>query len=269
MQAEIDGGTIYYELAGDGPLVTLTHGIGGSAAEWTAVVPLLAERYRVLTYDGRGFGRSTKDPESEHSIERFARDLAGLLDHIGAAKAAVVGHSMGGTVVQRFLLDFPERAVAGVIMSTSSKVNEKGRDYWDGQAAFIEEHGMRAWTERNRAPHITAEYLRDHPEVREAEERRIAMNDPRVYGKVARVVARYDYTDELPRVAVPTLVMVGSADTQTPPGGSVIISRAIPGATLHILDGLGHGLPREAPEKVAALLLPFLDALPPTAEWGG
>ena len=58
---------------------------------------------------------------------------------------------------------------------------------------------------------------------------------------------------------LPTLVLVGSEDKQTPPGGSVIISRAIPGAELHILEGYGHNLYREAPERVVELVTAFLD----------
>jgi pimeloyl-ACP methyl ester carboxylesterase len=98
-----------------------------------------------------------------------------------------------------------------------------------------------------------------HPELREAEERRIRNNpDGAVYAQVARAVGGYNYTAELESVRIPTLVLVGGEDRQTPPGGSVIISRRIPGAELHILPGYGHTLAREAPEQVAELIKEFL-----------
>ncbi len=259
MRAKVNGADLHYELTGSGPTIVLTHGIGGSGADFAPIVPGLAQKYRVLTWDVRGMGESEKNPAAEHSIAQFARDLAGLLDHVGADKAVIAGHSMGGTITQRFILDFPEKTLAAVIMSTSSQVNERAKEAWQRQADFVEKEGMAAWIERNRPPEQTEEYLREHPEIREAEERRIRNNDPRVYGQVARAVSDYYYTDELKSVRVPALVLVGSEDKQTPPGGSVIISRAIPGAELHILEGYGHGLPREAPEKVVELIINFLD----------
>lgn len=258
MRAKIGDVHLHYELTGTGPTIVLTHGIGGQGADWDLVVPGLAQHFRVLTWDVRGFGESDR-PHTGLTITRFAADLAGLLDHIGVDQAVIMGTSMGGTITQRFILDFPRKTAAAVIMSTSSQVNERAKEVWEKQAEFIEQNGMAAWVRRSRPAEYTDEYLRDHPEIVEAEERRIRSNpDGIVYGTVARAVADYHYTEELKSVQVPALVMVGSKDTQTPPGGSVIISRTIQGAELHILDGYGHGLPRETPEKVVALVTEFL-----------
>ncbi len=161
--------------------------------------------------------------------------------------------------MQRFILDFPRKTAAAVIMSTSNQVNDRAKEMWQGQADVIERDGMAAFVRANRAPQMTDAWLREHPEAVEAEERRIRNNpNGRVYAQVARAVSDYFYTDELKSVQLPVLVMVGSDDKQTPPGGSVIISRAIPGAKLYIIDGPGPALPREAPEKVVELVLPFL-----------
>jgi pimeloyl-ACP methyl ester carboxylesterase len=258
MRATIGDVELNYEITGSGPAIVMTHGIGGSGADFAAVVPALAGHYRVLTWDVRGFGASSR-PLGGYSITQFARDLAGLLDHLGIAQAVIMGTSMGGTISQRFILDFPERTLAAVIMSTSSEVNERGRERWMNQADAIEREGFAAYTRRTRPPEHTEEYLRAHPDVLEAEERRIRNNpDSRAYAQAARAVADYNYTAELERVRVPTLVLVGSEDTSTPPGGSVIISRRIPGAELHILPGFGHNLAREAPEQVVELVGDFL-----------
>jgi 3-oxoadipate enol-lactonase len=263
MRATVDGVGLNYELTGSGPTIALTHGIGGTGADFAPIVPALARRFQVLTWDVRGFGASDR-PADGYRIARFAQDLAGLLDQIGVERAVILGTSMGGTITQRFILDFPEKTAAAVIMSTSSQVNERARDLWFRQADAIEQEGMAAWVRRSRPPEHTDEYLRQHPDLLEAEERRIANNpDGRIYAQVARAVADYHYTEELKSVQVPTLVLVGSEDTQTPPGGSVIISRAIPGAELHILDGFGHSLPREAPDQVVALVTAFLDRVLP------
>lgn len=258
MRAGVNGIELNYNVVGDGPVIVLTHGIGGTGDDLAALAERLAAHYRVVTYDVRGFGQSSR-PADGYTLKQFAADLAGLLDQLGINQAIIGGHSMGGTITQRFILDYPERTRAAIIISTSSQVNEKGKAFWQGQADFIAEHGMAAFVRRSRPAEYTEEYLQDHPEIIEAEERRIRNNpDGRVYAQAARAVSDYYFTDELKSVTVPTLVMVGSADTQTPPGGSVIISRAITGSTLHILDGVTHGLPREIPDKAATLILSFL-----------
>lgn len=152
MRATINGVELHYDLEGSGPTIALTHGIGSSGRDWAPIVPALAEKYQVLTWDVRGFGRSEKNPNAEYSLRQFAADLAGLLDHIGVAKAYIGGTSMGGTITQRFILDYPEKTAAAIIMSTSSQVNERARDGWFAQADAIERDGMAAWVQRGRPP---------------------------------------------------------------------------------------------------------------------
>src|SRR3712207_5901695 len=147
MRASVDGIELNYELTGSGPTIALTHGIGGTGADFAPIVPRLAERFQVLTWDVRGFGASSR-PTEGYSIARFAADLAGLLDHVGVQRAVIMGTSMGGTITQRFILDHPERTLAAVIMSTSSEVNERGRQRWFDQADAIEREGMAAWVRR-------------------------------------------------------------------------------------------------------------------------
>lgn len=260
MRAELDDVQLHYELTGKpgARTIAMTHGIGGSGDAWAAVAEGLGEQYQILTWDVRGHARSGR-PASGYSITQFAADLAGLLDHLDIPDAVIMGSSMGGTITQRFILDFPRKSAAAVIMSTSSEVNEAGRSRWESQADFIEANGMRAWIERSRPASYTPEYLAEHPEVAEGEERRIANNpDSTVYAQVARAVAFYNYTQELEQVRTPTLVMVGDQDAMTPPGGSVIISRRIPDAELQILPGLGHGLEQQDPKQVVDLVGDFL-----------
>jgi len=260
MRAELQDVELHYELTGNpaGRTIAMTHGIGGSGEIWSAVAQGLGDRYQILTWDVRGHARSSR-PAAGYSIAQFAADLAGLLDHLGIPDAVIMGTSMGGTITQRFILDFPAKAAAAVIMSTSSEVNDAGRQRWEAQADFIAANGMRAFIERGRPAEQTAQYLAEHPEIVAAEERRIANNpDGAVYAQIARAVAFYNFTGELEQVRIPTLVMVGDQDAMTPPGGSVIISRRIPDAELQILPGLGHGLDQQDPQQVVQLVGEFL-----------
>ncbi|HLI50798.1 MAG TPA: alpha/beta hydrolase [Thermomicrobiaceae bacterium] len=261
MRANVGEIELYYELTGNeaGPVIVLTHGIGGSAHDFAPIVPALAERFRVLTYDVRGHARSGR-PASGYTITQLAQDLAGLLDALDIPQAIILGTSMGGTIAQRFILDFPEKTRAAIIMSTSSEVKPAAAERWQQMADEIERDGFAEYLRRTRPPMFTEEYLREHPEALESERRRLANNpDSHVYAQIARAVSSYNYTQELDSVRVPALLLVGADDPMTPPGGAVIISRHIPNAELHILPGYGHNLTHQAPDEVVRLINDFVD----------
>jgi 3-oxoadipate enol-lactonase len=117
---ERDGEVLYYELAHQEddhrPMVVLSHGAGGSHAVWFQQVPVLAERFRVLTWDSRGFGNSTCQ-SGQITVEAAVEDLGAILDECGQSEPVhLVGQSMGGWWVVGFALAHPER-VASLTMS--------------------------------------------------------------------------------------------------------------------------------------------------------
>ncbi|MFN8596214.1 MAG: alpha/beta hydrolase [Anaerolineae bacterium] len=114
------GCPIHYWLAGDPsrPLIVLTHGAGADHRTFDAQLPMLLERYRVLTWDMRGHGQSRPLGES-FTIERTTNDLLAILDQINAPTAIFVGHSMGGSVTQEIVYRHPERVRALVIIDST------------------------------------------------------------------------------------------------------------------------------------------------------
>ena len=122
---ESDGERIYHEVCGEGEPVVLCHGAGGNHASWYQQVPAFASRYRVITWDQRGFGRSTN--RADRSGPRAAvADLRGLLDHLAVDKAHLVGQSMGGWVILGFALAHPERVRSLVFASTTAGIQVPG-----------------------------------------------------------------------------------------------------------------------------------------------
>jgi 3-oxoadipate enol-lactonase len=102
---QVDGGRIYYEVDGDGHPLLLIHGGLGSLRMWDGQVPAFAERYQVIRYDTRGFGRTeTEDVEFANR-----EDAGAVLDHLGAASAHVVGQSRGGMIAIDLAIEHPER----------------------------------------------------------------------------------------------------------------------------------------------------------------
>ena len=108
--AALNGIDLYYESHGEGPVVTFLHGAGGNHISWWQQVPVFSQRYRCLTIDHRGFGRSL-DPARLGST-RYIEDLEALLDHLAVQRTALVAQSMGGLAALGFAVRHPERVTA-------------------------------------------------------------------------------------------------------------------------------------------------------------
>ena len=235
---------VEYELAGDEglPVVTFVHGLAASLDIWAGQAERLRDRFRVLRYDVRAHGGTAAGagPCSRHDL---AADLVHLLDALGIRKSAVVGHSAGGVIAQQAAADFPDRISALGLVGTASECNDKTAAWYsrcidiattDGGAAVMKLMGMKP--ERGpvpdgagMAPVIAA--------------MRTLNTDP--------------LTERLRAVAVPTIIIVGDKDFLGV-GGSVILSRTIPGSEIHIVQGRGHGIYLEDPDWFAGILGDFL-----------
>jgi len=244
---------------GTGSDLVLTHGLGSSLEYWLPCVPALARHHRVLCWDVRGFGASEKPP-GPYSPELFAEDLASLVRELGIRKAHFCGISMGGVITQRLALDFPDLVRSMVLVSTSSEVSEAAGRGWQKLADEVERAGFRDSAEvakRSFSPAFAAE----HPDIVEAVSRTTRANDPRAYAAAARAMSRYNWTERLRAIEVPTLILQGTDDLLTPPGGSVIMSRQLPRSRLLMIRGAGHNLPIEQPLVFENCLLAFTGAL--------
>lgn len=210
---DVKGRSVHYELHGEGPrTIAWTHGIGSSLATWQPHLPEFPG-FCHLIYSVRGMGES-QAVDGPVRLEDWATDLADLMDTLQIPSAIVGGHSMGGAISQRFAIDYPERTEALFLLSTSSRVGPAAEAAWLKQADEIE----------GTNPHLAA---------------------------ARRAVAKYNMDEALKTVSVPTLILVGDSDPTTPAGGSVIMSRLIPGAELEIYPGVGHSIFNDSPEAKA------------------
>jgi len=231
---------------------------------------------QVIRFDNRDIGRSTRiegpPPSPRQLITRkidpvlytlsdMASDAAGLLRELGLAPAHVVGASMGGMIAQTLAAERPEavRSLVSIMSNTGNR--------WTGQPAFdIYRYLLR------KAPNDREPYIAYATRVFEAiGSRGLPFDRDRVRDMVARsydrghdpagperqlgaVIASGDRTARLRTIRVPTLVIHGSKDRMVARSGGVATARAIPGARLMIVDGMGHDLPEAAwPELVEAM----------------
>ena len=252
---EINGANLFVREQGQGTAVVLVQPGLLSGSAYDALVPLLAEQYRVLGFDTRGHGRST-NPTDQLTYELIADDTAELIKVLDLDRPFVGGWSDGGEVSLQVALRHPE-LVRGVIaggtsleMGGNKEAQNKVRAFFHSDAdnvvdfpAFIEEHG------EGFIPFVR-QY---HPQSEEQWQNVIRWS--------AVMWASYAgfTTDELARITVPTLVAVGELDEFVPPEQAVRLYRALPNAELAIFPGSDHMRPVFEPSALATVLLDFLD----------
>ena len=251
-----------YEAAGDPdlpPLIFL-HGIGGAARAWRGQIEAFSDRYRAMAWDMPGYGGSAPLPAV--SMATLAEALQHFLREVGAAKPILVGHSIGGMIVQQWLTRYPDIAAAIVLAQTSPAF---GRADGDWQKEFI---GARLGpldrgeTMASLAPTLVKELVGDNPDVRGTELARdcMAAVPEASYRASMLALLGFDQRSALKNIAVPTLVLSGSRDKNAPAPMMAKMATYIPSATYVELEGAGHLVNLERPAAFNAALDSFLRA---------
>jgi 3-oxoadipate enol-lactonase len=255
-------GRLGYEAAGDPalrPLVFL-HGIGGAARAWRGQLDFFRRRYRAIAWDMPGYGGSAPLPTV--SIAALADALQEFLRQVGATRPILVGHSIGGMIVQQLLAKSPDIASAVVLAQTSPAF---GKPDGDWQKAFI---GARLGpldrgeTLVSLAPSLVKELVGDDPDRSGMALARdcMACVPEATYRATMLALMGFDLRGALRDIAVPTLVLSGSKDNNAPAQMMAKMATYIPSATYVELEGVGHLVNLERPAAFNAALDSFLKA---------
>lgn len=253
-----------FRLAGpeDAPPVVLIHGLGLNQACWQWTVPALQDRYRVLTYDLYGHGESPPPPETP-GLQLFSRQLRGLLDQCGFARAAIAGFSLGGMIARRFAQDAPGRTAALIVLHSPHRREPAAQQAILARVEQARREGPGATVEAALERWFTAPFREANPEMMDLVRGWVMANDKAVYHTIYRVLA--DGIDEIvapdPPITCPALILTGDEDFGNGPEMTRAIAAEIPGARTVILRGLRHMALAEDPEAVNTPLRAFLDEL--------
>ncbi|WP_144795007.1 alpha/beta fold hydrolase [Kocuria palustris] len=247
---------------GSGPVIVLLHGHAYDRSMWNAQIPALVEAgWRVIAPDLRGFGDSSVTPGIVYT-EEFSDDLEALLQRLGIERAVVLGFSMAGQVAMEFAAQHGERLRGLVICDTVPEAEDlAGRRRRNVGADGILSDGMEAYAEKVLGAMVSQQTIDERPEAAEAVRRMIA--EAPADGSAAAMrgrADRRDFTELLPAVEIPALVVVGSEDAFDG-GAGARMAAALPQGRLITIPGVGHTPPMEAPEEFTAALLGFLDGL--------
>lgn len=258
---------LYYESLGEGvPMVLQAH----DHTPWLfAQAPVFSQRYRFLTYDRRGTGRSSS-PAGEWSAADLANDLAAFLDGLGIDRAIVGGSSLGGIVTAQFAVDHPHRALALVIAHTVPYVDEEGRRWLEDEIANARAGRPAIVRQPRSGPDEPLGPPTTDPTFAASEWGRMMAGTGTGLGRTsderARAIAVLRQWDQRPRRAdlaridVPALVIVGEREPRSTIDGAREWASWIPGAEFLVLPGAHHAAPREAAPAWNAAVQRFLDA---------
>jgi len=251
-----------YVAAGDPgmPSLMFLHGIGGAARAWRGQLKFFRDRYRTVAWDMPGYGGSAPIPTV--SIAALADALRDFLQQVGAMKPTLVGHSIGGMIVQQLLAKHPGIASAIVLAQTSPAF---GRPDGDWQKAFIEARlGPldRGETLASLAPSLVKELVGDDPDISGMELARECMASvpEATYRATMLAMLGFDQRNALKDIVVPTLLLSGSKDKNAPAPMMAKMATYIPSAKYVELEGVGHLANLERPDAFNAALDSFLKA---------
>jgi pimeloyl-ACP methyl ester carboxylesterase len=231
------------------PTIVLAHGITLSSRVWARQFRTLPDAgFRTIAFDGRGHGESTVG-ESGHSIENLASDLRTVLSAFDVHDAILVGHSMGGMAVQALAVHHPEviaERVRGILLlSTSTRAMtsdaHRTRRSLERMAGVVPDVGA-VMRQRNLGLLLARIGFGDDADPRcvEATRQMLGACSRDTIRDAGRALLTLDFSEHLPELDVPTLVVVGSADVLTPPRDARQIADLVPGAELVELPRAGH-----------------------------
>jgi pimeloyl-ACP methyl ester carboxylesterase len=249
---------IAYDDAGSGIPVLFVHGFPHNRTLWVPQLGALVDRARCIAPDLRGFGESTT--RGPYSMDRYADDLASLLDALRIDRAVVCGLSMGGYVAFAFWRRHRARVRALVLCDTRAGADDaEGRARRDALIALAHEKGVDAVARAMMVNMVGAATRERQPGVVEAMYAMLASAPlDGVVGALEALRDRPDSRPTLTTIDVPTLILVGEEDTLTPPPESRAMHAAITSSRLELIAGAGHVSNVERPAAFNHLLSEFL-----------
>ena len=257
----LDGTRIHYEVTGriGRTPVLMIQGLGASKNAWNLQRIAMATRFRIISFDNRGAGRSDK-PTEPFTLEQMADDAIAVLDAAGIETAHIVGASMGGVISQIVAVKYPQRVRSLTLVCTACRNHPWRQELLQSWAKTAEEKGMievgkeaAQWVMSPRSfRRLVPAFTWMGP---------LAALRPR-HSFVSQIHAildtREDLVDQLSTITAPTMVIVGNQDILTPRGDSEEIAERIPNSELVVISGAAHGLMMEHSSTFNKILIEFL-----------
>ena len=257
----VAGATLSYARSGAGPAVLFIQGVGIVGEGWRPQIDALSRHFTCISFDNRGIGASPME-HGALSIDAMARDAIAIMDAEGIDRFHLVGHSMGGVIAQEVALQVPTRVRTLSLLCTFARGRDATALSWPMLVMGLRTRiGSRAMRRRAFLELIMPGTKMSAADVEQRAARLAPMfghdlaDQPPIVMTQLRALGKYDASSRLASLApIPTLVMSAERDIIARPASGRALGAAIPGAIYVELDGAGHGVPIQYPERVNQLL---------------
>lgn len=260
--------SIDYLAAGnpDAPVLLMLHGIGGGAECFRSQLEYFSGDFYTVAWNMPGYGRSPALPAV--SFEALSESVATLLADLGATRAHIVGHSIGGMIAQQFVSDHPENVLSLTLAATSAAFGSRDGDF---QKRFLEERLRpleQGATMAQLADSIIDSLVGEFPDAEMLDVARgcMARVSEAAYRANMECLVTFDLRKELGNIHVPTLLIAGENDNNAPPAVMEKMASFIPDAEYHCLKKAGHLINLEQPSAFNFTLRNFLNTITGTKD---
>ena len=252
---------IHFETRGpeDGEVLLLSSGLGGSGGYWAENIPALGERFRVVTYDQRGTGRSPDTLPDPTSIAAMADDARWVLDRIGARHCRIVGHALGGLIGVALAASDPGRVSHLAIVNGWLRADAHTARCFAVRRELLLKCGIESYVRAQPLFLYPSRWMARHEARLAGDEAHALANFAGIDNTLRRIAAllAFDATALIPRLACRTLLIASEDDMLVPPDCSESLHASLPGSRLARLDG-GHACNVTNAREFGKLCLEFL-----------
>jgi 3-oxoadipate enol-lactonase len=258
--ARVNDVVLHYEVSGSegAPWIVFANSLGTDFRIWDAVTDALGERYRILCYDKRGHGLSEATP-SPYRLEDHVGDLEALIDRLGIKRAALVGLSVGGLIVQALAAKRSDLAAGIVLCDTAHKIGTA--EMWNARIETVETKGIAAMADAIMERWFTPAYR--SPEIPDYTGylAMLTRTPAAGYAGTCAALRDADLTESTRALKLPALLIVGDKDGSTPPDLVRSTADLIEGSRFEIIADAGHIPCVEKPADTIRLIGGFLDQI--------
>jgi 3-oxoadipate enol-lactonase len=250
---------IAYRVDGptDAAAVVFSNSLGTDHRLWNRQMPAVENRFRVVRYEACGHGVSAP-PRGPVTVERLARDLIALLDHLEIDRAVVCGCSLGGVIALWLSAHQPERVTGVVLANTGAKVGTD--ESWDARIAAVRAGGTAAVRDQVVARFLTAEFRSRDPATTALIAGMIEATNADGYIAACEALRGADLREAATTVRVPAMIVGSELDQSTPPALARELHAAIDGSELVMIPDAAHLSNVEQPEVFNAALVRFVES---------
>lgn len=257
-----DGHRIAYQATGKtdahSPKIALIHSLAMDHTFWEPVAERLSSRAGIVAIDARGHGRSDKPP-GPYDAPAMAQDLVAVLDTLAWDKVLVAGASMGGCIALQFAGSHPERCAGLGLIDTTAWYGDTAPRDWAARAQRARTEGLQALIEFQKSRWFSDDFLKQRPEVVDRCIEIFLRNDVDAFAATCHMLGQFDGRPLLPRIGVPTAVVVGEQDYAAPVAMAQALHEGIAGSSMTVLPDARHLTPLETPDVIANTLLGLLE----------